>query len=75
LKDVVIPSGLEPFASDRTFFHGSVLLENREREPPKDGSDVGPIAAADPASVFAECHVQRPVQRVLGPSGFSVGRV
>jgi hypothetical protein len=45
LQDVVIPSGLEPFASDQTFFHGSVLLENREREPPKVGCNVGPITA------------------------------
>ena len=65
LQDVVIPSGLESFAPDRTLFHGSVLLENRKCEPPKNRRDLRSISETNAAAVFAERHVQRPVQRVL----------
>ncbi len=46
-------------------FEAVLSLEQAQGQPPEAGQVLGGVALADPAVVFAEDHVQRPVQLVL----------
>ena len=63
----MIPAGafLVGFQTD---FLGRVSLQEIEDQMTQDGEVLGGVSGADPAPIFAEADIQRPMQRVLdGP--------
>ncbi len=48
-------------------FAGCFALEQHQRHPTHPGQILGCIVGSDPAGIFVEAHVQRPVQFILNP--------